>query len=121
MPLKSRLFNDDRALEACSTQDSAHLTPGAKGDHVSKIHTALLVLDNVSVAVYELKTKSYGPSTAAAVLAFKTRRNIINRSYQKTADNIVGKMTIAIMDQEMVLKERESNLSFDPNRNPSTT
>ena len=44
----------------------------------------------------------YGPSTAAAVLAFKTRRNIINRAYQTKADNIVGRMTIAALDAEML-------------------
>lgn len=87
--------------------DSAHLTLGVVGDHVSKVHTALFALDNVSVAASELRAQQYGPSTAAAVLAFKTRRNIINRSYQKTADNIVGKMTIAAMDREMALKEHE--------------
>jgi hypothetical protein len=107
MPLKSRLFHGDRALEASLIQDSAHLTLGAIGDHVSKVHTALLALDNVSVAVSELRENRYGPSTAAAVLAFKVRRNIINTSYQKTADNIVGKMTIAVMDREMFLKEHE--------------
>ena len=121
MPLSSRLFKGDRALEACLIQDSAHLTTGSAGDHVSKIHTALLVLDNVSVAVDELRMKNYGPSTAAAVLVFKTRRKIINTSYQTTPDNIVGKMTIAVMDREMVIKERENTPLLNPGGNPAST
>lgn len=46
-------------------------------------------------------TQTYGPSTAAAVLSYKTNRQIINRSYQTKPDSIVGKMTIASLDAEM--------------------
>jgi hypothetical protein len=74
------------------------------GDHVSKIHTALFILDEVSVSAEELATTRYGPSTAAAVLAFKRKRKIINWSYQTQADNIVGKMTIAAMDKELIMR-----------------
>ena len=106
MPLQSNLFQGDRALESSLVKDSAHITVGASGDHVSKIHTALLILDGFSVAAPELKAKRYGASTAAAVLAFKRRRGIINTTYQTQADDIVGKMTIAAMDREMLSKER---------------
>jgi hypothetical protein len=41
----------------------------------------------------ELAAKRYGPSTASAVLNFRTQRNIVNRSYQTKPENIVGKMT----------------------------
>ena len=47
----------------------------------------------------------YGPSTADVVLAYKRKRNIINYSYQTTADNIVGKMTMAALDKEMLARE----------------
>ena len=57
MSLKSKLFRGDRKLERCLVEDNAHVTLGAAGDHVSKIHTALLVLDNISVAVSELRAK----------------------------------------------------------------
>ena len=53
----------------------------------------------------QLRTGRYGKSTAAAVLAFKTKRKIINYSYETQVDNIVGKMTIAALDNEMVLRE----------------
>ena len=116
VPLLSNLFKGDRALEACLIQDSAHVTLGASGEHVAKIQTALLVLDNVSVSPGELTGQKYGISTAAAVLAFKTRRGIINTTYQKTADNIVGKMTIAAMDKAMLIKEAGPPDFVDPRK-----
>lgn len=103
--MQSKLFSGDQKLEACLVQDAAHITLGATGPHVSKIHTALLTLDNYSVAAQELRTMTYGHSTANAVLAYKRKRRIINYSYQHQADNIVGKMTIAAMDREMRVKE----------------
>jgi peptidoglycan hydrolase-like protein with peptidoglycan-binding domain len=84
MPLSSRLFQ----LEAAANDDSAHITPGARGPHVEKIQTALNILDSAGLGV----DGRYGPATATAVLNYKTKRNIINRSYQTLADNIVGKM-----------------------------
>ena len=105
MALQSTLFSDDRALLACLIQDRAHVTTGALGEHVTKIHSALVVLDNASIDITELRQGRYGPSTAAAVLAFKRKRNIINHSYQTQADNIVGKMTIAAMDREISIIE----------------
>jgi hypothetical protein len=118
MGLQSKLFQGDPRLEACLIQDSAHVMLGAVGDYVSKIQQALAVLDNSSIAPGELAADRYGPSTANAVLAYKTKRNIINRSYQTRADNIVGKMTIASLDTEMVDKEAEpppDKIRFDPN------
>jgi hypothetical protein len=35
------------------------------------------------------------------VIAFKKKRKIINFAYQKTEEDIVGKMTIAALDKEM--------------------
>ena len=101
MALQSSLFKGDPVFEACLTRDSAHITPGARGIHVAKIQYALMVLDRYLPAKSELDTGTYGRSTAEGVLAFKQRRNIINYSYQRTADNIVGKMTIAALDAEI--------------------
>lgn len=105
MSLQSKLFRDTPELEACLIQDSAHIKQGAVGEHVSKIHTALFALDHLSVSPDELQTSSYGPSTVKAVLAFKTKRKIINYAYEKRVDNIVGRMTIAALDKEMARKE----------------
>lgn len=105
MSLQSKLFKGDPSLEMCLVHDSSHIMQGAAGDHVSKIQTALCTLDGLRIDPSELSAKRYGPSTAAAVLAFKRKRNIINRSYQTQADNIVGKMTIAALDMEMLAIE----------------
>jgi hypothetical protein len=105
MPLSSRLFSGDPRLEACLTQDSAHLTPGTTGDFVGKVQAALEYIDGARIDENELAAATYGPSTADAVLAYKTAREIINRSYQQTADNVVGKMTIDRLDKEIAVLE----------------
>jgi hypothetical protein len=70
-------------------------------------------LDAAVIADSELDSLTYGDSTARAVLAYKRKRNIVNRSYQTQADNIVGKMTMASLDGEMVKKEP---LASEPTR-----
>lgn len=105
MPLQSTFFKGDHALEACLIRDAAHVTKGVIGIHVSKIQRALLELENVQIDAGELSLGQYGRSTAAAVLAFKTKRNIINRNYQTRPDDIVGKMTIAALDREILAKD----------------
>jgi peptidoglycan hydrolase-like protein with peptidoglycan-binding domain len=107
--LKSNLLAEDHALEACLISDPAHIIPGAVGDHVSKIQIALAILDQGSIQRDEVLSKRYGPSTAAAVLAFKRKRNIVNYSYETEADNIVGKMTIQALDTEMYAVENGSS------------
>jgi hypothetical protein len=102
MPLQSKLFADDPRLQACLELDSAHVLTGAVGTHVSKIQAALLTLDGAKIAETELANLQYGPSTARAVLEYKQKREIINRSYQDQADDIVGKMTIDRMDKELI-------------------
>ncbi len=108
MPLQSRLFRGDPALEACLVRDPAHIRLGAGGDHVGKIQRALLDLDHARIDDADLTAQQYGRSTAGAVLAYKRKRQIINRSYQTQADDIVGKMTIAALDREMVVFENRS-------------
>jgi hypothetical protein len=105
MALQSQLFRGEPKLEAAANIDSAHITPGARGTHVEKIQTALNVLDNAALGV----DGAYGPATASAALNYKTKRNIINRSYQTSADNIVGKMTMAKLDEEMRAHETKAS------------
>ena len=112
MGLQSKLFKGDQKLEACLIHNSSHVTQGAVGDHVSKIQTALFALGSLSIDPRELSASLYGKSTAGTVLLFK-KRNTINRSYQTQADNIVGKMTIAALDKEMLAKERQIPLPPD--------
>jgi hypothetical protein len=101
MGLQSRIFRGDPIFEQCLVRHDAHITPGAIGRHVSKIHTALFRLDNLNVSKDERNQRWYGPATAKAVLAYKGKRQIINRSYERDVDPIVGKMTIASLDREM--------------------
>jgi hypothetical protein len=107
MALQSQLFRGDTKLEAAAVSDPAHILPGAKGPHVGKIQFALTELDDADIT----QDSIYGPETAAAVLSYKQKRNIINRSFQAKADNIVGKMTIASLDREMFAAE---NLTSEP-------
>jgi hypothetical protein len=114
MGLQSRLFRGDLKLEACLVNDAAHVMQGAVGGHVSKIQQALLALRDVRFIPPSIRTEVlmgvYGPATAAAVLAYKTRRRIIGVSYETKPDNIVGTMTIAALDKEMAAAEKISPL-----------
>jgi hypothetical protein len=111
MPLRSELFRGDKALESCLVNHQAHLVEGTRGPHVKKVQRALALLDGALIAVNEVSAGHYGASTAAAVLSYKRAREIINFSYQTTADNIVGKMTIAALDEEMAQAEARPPLS----------
>lgn len=113
MTLHSRLFRNDLRLQACLVSDPAHVALGAVGDFVRRIQTALMWLDRAQINSFEIDLKRYGPSTAAAVLTYKKKRAIINRSYQSQADDIVGKMTIASLDQEMVQHEAATHVVIE--------
>jgi hypothetical protein len=113
MTLQSSLFKNDSALEACLIRDSAHLTIGVAGEHVSKVQQAILALDDAGINNRELAAILYGRSTADAVLNYKQHRNIINTNYQTAPDGIVGKMTISRLDAEITA--RPAN---DPLTNP---
>ncbi len=78
MPLRSRTFAGDPALEACLVKDTAHVLRGARGDHVAKIQGVIMFLDGSTINEAEIQSKTYGASTAAAVLAYKQKRKIIN-------------------------------------------
>ena len=107
--LASELFSGNQALEGASTVPAKHVVKGQRGDHVSKIQEALIILDNAILLGDDISTQTYGESTAEAVLAYKgPPRNIVNLSYQKTPDNITGIMTMKVMDREM--KEIEGRM-----------
>ncbi len=64
--------------------DPAHITPGATGPHVKKIQQALNKLDRANL----MEDGIYGHRTAAAVLAYKRARNIVNHKYQTLKQTI---------------------------------
>jgi peptidoglycan hydrolase-like protein with peptidoglycan-binding domain len=105
MALQSQLFRGDRALEAAAVSDPAHIKLGATGEHVSKIQTALTLVDGADISSDDRQRGHYGASTAAAVLAYKRKRNIVNLTYETQADDIVGKMTIVALDGDVLQRE----------------
>ena len=107
MPLVSKLFSGDPVFEQCLVEDKAHIPPGSRGPHVAKIQLALATLAHYVVAPGESQSQTYGTSTANGVLTYKRKRGIINPAYQTTADNVVGKMTIASLDADMARAERK--------------
>jgi peptidoglycan hydrolase-like protein with peptidoglycan-binding domain len=107
MSLRSRLFSGDGKLEAAAISNPAHIVPGAVGQDVSKIQQALRLLDGDAIDPAELEAERYGPSTAKAVLSYKTKNGIINRAYQTKPDNIVGIMTMASLDDGMFRIEHQ--------------
>jgi peptidoglycan hydrolase-like protein with peptidoglycan-binding domain len=98
--LQSNLFRGDTKLEAAAVADHAHITPGSNGAHVKKIQQALNTVDRANLT----EDGVYGSRTAAAVLAYKRARSIVNPRYQTQADDIVGKMTIAALDRDLLGK-----------------
>ena len=76
MPLVSLLLRDEPRLQACLVADAAHVVPGATGRHVSLIQKVLLVLDKAPISAAELRSGLYGPTTTAAVLAYKLRHKL---------------------------------------------
>ncbi len=99
MGLQSQLFRGDPHLEAAAVSDLAHIFQGASGPHVAKIQQALIQVDGAAIT----QDGVYSPRTAAAVSAFKQKRQILN--FQGKIDDIVGKKTMAALDSEMLALE----------------
>jgi peptidoglycan hydrolase-like protein with peptidoglycan-binding domain len=114
MALNSRTFKGDAALEACLIRDDAHIKQGAQGEHVAKIQAVIMLLDDVEITDAEVAAQSYGQSTASAVLNYKQKRNIINTAYQTQADDIVGKMTIQALDDELQDRQEPTSPAVRP-------
>jgi hypothetical protein len=112
--LRSDHFRGNDRLQSCLVQDSSHVTPGDQGEHVSLIQFALMRLLVADLPDDEIGRKIYGRATAAAVLKFKKALDIVNRSYQRSADNIVGKMTIKSLDDHMFVLEGHPGLPPQP-------
>ena len=60
----------------------------------------------------EISKNYYGKTTERAVLEYKTVRTIVNYSYQSKADAIVGKLTIAALDRQVL--EYEQTVDREP-------
>jgi hypothetical protein len=100
MRLQSKLFSGEPRLEACLISDPAHITSGTTGTFVQKIQTALKELDGAAIAATEISAMRYGASTVTAVVAFKKKR------HSASHDGIIGRTTLATLDNEMAIKEQ---------------
>jgi len=100
MALQSQLFRGDPKLESAAVSDPAHIVLGARGPHVGKIQLALIQLDGSAIS----QDSAFGPATAAAVSAFKRKRQILN--LQGVIDDIVGKKTMSALDDGMLALEK---------------
>lgn len=109
MPLVSRWFSGNARLQKCLVSDPAHVVPGDSGDHVTLIQDALQLLEGAEISREDIVGGVYGRSTAAAVLAFKRKRGIVNRAYQTAPDDIVGRITIQALDEEIAARERQQS------------
>lgn len=111
--LTSNLFTKkpNNALKNCLNDHSSHisLNKNSTGEHVELIQTALTrIKDNdpgLGIPAFEVNG-TYDGATADAILRYKQKRDIVNRSYQNAADKIVGKMTLQKLDEETLLLEQ---------------
>lgn len=100
--LVSKHFRDNERLQKCLVSPPDHVTPGSQGKHVALIQEAIIRLGAGVIGASEIASEFYGESTKQSVLKYKgPPRNIINKTYQSTPDNIVGQMTIDRLDDEM--------------------
>jgi hypothetical protein len=106
MALRSLWFKGNNRLQQCLISDLSHVKRGDQGEHVLLIQEALTMLDNARLDQAELRSCRYGSSTASAVKAYKTKRAIINYSYQTSPDDIVGRMTMQALDEEMLAQQQ---------------
>jgi hypothetical protein len=111
MALRAYIFQGDTALEAAAVANPSHILEGHAGEHVGKIQEALIMLDGAVIADAERLTKFYGPTTSKAVLNYKTKHAIINRSYQNAPDAIVGVMTLKALDDELFQFQQSADFS----------
>lgn len=120
-------------LELAATVDPQHILNPQKGPHVRVIHRALIKLRNArpitadgsslpqeTVDAYnrmiqdlrksppisdsELKSSTYGPTTAAAVKVYKASRDI-RRTPASAVDNVVGIQTTRSLDADLIIAD----------------
>ena len=102
MALRSSLFAGDARVEAIAVSDASNVKYGDHGPHVIKIQHALNLIEEAGLD----EDGVYGGMTQQAVLDYNRARSIINYAYQTQADAIVGKMTIAALDDELWNQEQ---------------
>jgi peptidoglycan hydrolase-like protein with peptidoglycan-binding domain len=134
-PIKSRLESHElttdvpketqKRLNDCLASDSLHILPakrgGKPGPHVEAIQKALETIrqaaPDLGLPVITDKPGVYGESTAAAVLKYKDI-NGIKRTGQ-ALDDIVGRMTLTQLDNELLNRAHPSPKPIPPGPKPA--
>lgn len=113
-PIKSRLESAElttrqpdavrKRLDACLALDGQHITPGQQGDHVKAIQDALAAIKRLrpqlGLPVNPDPPGTFGAGTVASIRKYKSE-NHISRPGQPL-DDIVGRMTITQLDNDLV-------------------
>src|SRR3981081_3464605 len=131
--IRSGQLDVTQRLELAATVDPQHILSPQKGPHVRMIHRALIRLRNARpitadgsnmpqevvdafnlmiqdlrkappISDNELKSSTYGSTTAALVKAYKVSRDI-RRSPASAVDNVVGIQTTKSLDADLMLAE----------------
>ena len=102
----SKHFSGNAALEACLVKDSPHVVLGADVGRTwrrsSRRYSPSMAFDR-GLRVHR---RDLWPDDRCCCAQVQETHDIINRSYQQQADNIVGKMTIDSLDKGMLAAER---------------
>ncbi len=103
MSLTSARFAGNERLERCVAGDfGARLTPGMTGDFVAVVQQALIDLGELlPVAGAD---GSYRDETTAAVLSYKTAREIAPP--EGLIDGVVGPLTMESLDNECTARDQ---------------
>lgn len=101
-----------KRLDECLRIDFKHILPKSKGGnsgtHVAAIQNALMSIrkksPDLGLPAITDANGDYGPSTVAAVLKYKMANGIQRRG--QPMDDIVGRMTISRIDDELMNRRR---------------
>jgi hypothetical protein len=115
-------------LDQCLNTDFLHIGPGKRGagspeaDAVTALQAALkLIKEKLPLALPDIKDSAgdYGANTITAVLRYKSDpSHVIERTGQRL-DNIVGRMTLTQIDDDLVIIEGKSKPAPTPPPTPS--
>jgi hypothetical protein len=131
--IRDKKLDVTKRLELAATVDPQHILNPQRGAHVRMIHRALIKLRNAppitvdgsnlpeeeveaynrmisdlrkapQISESELKSTTYGPTTAAVVKAYKVSRDI-RRTPKSAVDNVVGIQTTRAIDTDLIIAD----------------
>lgn len=114
--LESDLLSANKRLQECLVKDSSHVRLNDSGEHVLLLQKALNKIGELPSELPENGT--FDATMAGAVARYKKNRGILN--YAGQIDDIVGKLTITAIDNELVARNRRGRLLELPVEPPLT-